>query len=181
MDQASKKEIELKFLLREDGVDYFTQHFLSLYPSIDALKSDVLSNGNIIEQGYLNLKEGTELAKRAGFGFSFEPEEIRLRDKGSRMYMTVKSKGTLVREEENIDVTAEVFNEFWPLTEGMRIQKTRLKVPYVGNSAEFDVYKGRDLITVEVEVTSVEGALLVRPLGKDVTEDKNYKNINLAR
>ena len=52
--------------------------------------------------------------------------------------------------------------------------------------AELDVYHGEltGLVTVEVEFSSLEEAESFSPpawFGEDITEDKRYKNKNLAR
>ena len=48
-------------------------------------------------------------------------------------------------------------------------------------TVEFDVYTDRDLIVAEIEVPSLDMLASLPVLGKDVTEDKRYKNKNLAR
>ena len=56
----------------------------------------------------------------------------------------------------------------------------RIKHPTQGLEAEIDFYLDRDLVTAEVECPSIEIAEGLCPIGKDITEDKTYKNKNLA-
>ena len=46
------KEIERKFLIHENKVDFSTKEFLSLYNTFDDLKEDIFRNGLEINQGY---------------------------------------------------------------------------------------------------------------------------------
>ena len=140
----------------------------------------MLQNGKSIRQGYRPLGAGTELSDRLGMNVDFTPSEARLRDKAGTLYFTLKGTGGLSRSELEVEVKQNVFNEFWGKTDGRRVEKVRLNVPFKVYTAEIDVYTDRDLVVVEVEVPTVEEANKLPPLGKDVTSDKSYKNKNLA-
>lgn len=88
-----------------------------------------------------------------------------------------------------------MFNTLWPLTSGARVEKTRYYIPLVDEhghkyTAELDIYKGHleGLATIEVEFGGREADASVRAdtfkppewFGKDVSEDKRYKNRSLA-
>lgn len=111
--------------------------------------------------------------------------EARVRDKGGVFSLTVKSKGDRTRGEWEIEIDEEQFLTLWPATEGKRVEKIRIKVPYEGHIIEVDVYEGYlyGLVTAEVEFDSDNEALeFVAPdwLKEDVTEVAAYKNQNLA-
>ena len=124
-----------------------------------------------IRQGYLALDpDGTE---------------VRIREKGNRFFQTVKSSGNLQRREVEVPLTRAQFEALWPLTEGRRVEKTRYAIAFEGHVIELDVYDGAlaGLLTAEVEFASLEASAVFQPppwLGREVTEDKRYKNKNLA-
>jgi len=111
--------------------------------------------------------------------------EVRLRKKGNTFFLTVKSGRGETREESEMALGESQFNSLWPLTEGMRIEKTRYEIPYGDNLIELDVYRGdlEGLITVEVEFDSERLSMeFIAPewFGTEVTEDRGYKNQSLA-
>ena len=126
-----------------------------------------------IEQGYLAITD--------------DRPEVRVRRRGGRAFLTVKSGAGRVRVEEEIEIEPERFERLWPLTEGRRIEKTRYEIPAGdGLVIELDVYKGDldGLMTAEVEFGSEAAAdAYAAPdwLGPDITEDPRYKNQRLAR
>jgi|GEM_PF-2498941 len=209
------EEIEKKFLLSENGIEFITNELHKIYSSMEALKKDVLANGTPIKQGYLPLETGEEIAKLLGMGYDFKPNEARLRDKGGKLYFTIKGKGGVSRSELEEKLTQKTFDRFWQKTEGKRVGKIRKDVKlkyktlnslgrqkFMGSfvqylkdhkisfldklfysplTAEIDVYTDRELIVAEIEVPTIEIANSLIPLGKDVSEDSNYKNKNLAK
>lgn len=174
-------ETEKKYLIREDGKDFATKAFFKLYPSISFLKSNVAEKGIHIRQGYLENSIGIELAEKLKLEIDFDIIETRLREKETSFYLTFKSKGGLSRSEFEITISSDLFEGLWQQTEGRRIQKARLNIPYQDYIAEVDVYSDRDLIVIEVEVSSEKDAEQLIPLGKDISIDNIYKNRNLAK
>lgn len=180
------KEIERKFLLWENGIDYSDPYFLNLYQEghyhspVD-FKEIVLEIGEKIKQGYLELELGKTLANKWGISFSFEPIEARLRQEGSKHFFTIKGNGTLTRDEENKQIGEGLFNQYWQSTVGKRVEKIRLKKPYCGQTLELDVYTDRDLIIAEVEFPDEISAMAFQIIGKEITKDDKYKNRNLAK
>ncbi|MCX6748241.1 MAG: adenylate cyclase [Candidatus Pacearchaeota archaeon] len=140
-----------------------------------------LSLGSVIRQGYLPIEQGRRLAEKLKLDLKFQPAEARLRAKTNRYFLTFKGDGTLSREEQETGIEKAIFEEYWLLTGGKRIEKVRFAIPYEGLTAEIDLYRDRDLITAEVECPNIETARKIKPLGKDITEDRRYKNRNLAR
>ncbi|MCH2175910.1 MAG: CYTH domain-containing protein [Lentisphaeria bacterium] len=124
-----------------------------------------------IRQGYLNPgKMGNE---------------VRIRSKGSNYYLTVKGQGDIVREEVELEISKEHFNELWPMTEGARIEKIRYPIPWGDLTFEVDLFKGKlkGLQVVEVEFTDqLQASSFHQPdfFGEDLTTDERYKNANLA-
>jgi len=175
-----QQEIERKFLIRENGVDYVEEEFFRLYGSVEKLLIKVNTNGKPIHQGYLDPVIGMQIAAKAKLDVNFEPAEARLRDHNGTFYLTIKGKGVLARNEAEIEITSDIFEEYWPHTEGKRIEKIRLVRSFQGHNLEIDLYTDRNLIVAEVETPSHEAAENIIPIGKDITDDPNYKNNKLA-
>jgi CYTH domain-containing protein/8-oxo-dGTP pyrophosphatase MutT (NUDIX family) len=111
--------------------------------------------------------------------------EVRVRRRGKRTFITVKSTGGLERVEEELAIDERTFASLWPLTEGRRVEKTRHLVPHGDATLEVDVYEGDldGLVVAEVEFESRQASAVFIPpswLGEDVTEDERYKARNLA-
>jgi adenylate cyclase len=124
-----------------------------------------------IEQGYLAIGE-------AG--------EVRLRRVGDELTLTVKRGMGEVRDEEEVELAPDQFDSLWPLTEGLRVTKTRHWIPAGERTIELDVYEGplEGLITAEVEFPSDSESRAFDPpawFGDEVTDDDRYKNEVLAR
>ena len=125
-----------------------------------------------IEQGYL-------AAERDG-------TQVRLRKAGTRHTLAVKRGRGRDRQEWEIDLIPEQFNELWSGTEGRRLRKTRYDVPYGDHIIEVDVYEGRNkgLVVAEVEFDDDQQCERFTPpgwLGKEVSGKSHYSNVKLAR
>ncbi|MBI1969818.1 hypothetical protein HYS48_03935 [Candidatus Woesearchaeota archaeon] len=177
----TQNEIEKKYLIREGEAVYATSALYDLYSSISDLERAVLEQGVSIRQGYLPVKEGMQLAQHLGMTIDFEPAVARMRKKGTKHYFTLKGEGLVSRKELEREIEESVFEQYWPLTEGRRVEKMRLRAPYGIYQLEIDVYTDRVLIVVEIEIPSIEEGTRVEPLGKDVTIDPRYANNNLAK
>jgi CYTH domain-containing protein len=127
--------------------------------------------GTAIEQGYLAVDEEAE---------------VRLRRAGDRRRLTAKRGHGESRQEVEVELASDPFDDLWPLTAGRRLRKTRYRVPLGGDLvAEVDRYEGElaGLVVAEVEFRSEEAAHGFRPppwLGREVTGDPAYANQNLA-
>lgn len=112
--------------------------------------------------------------------------EVRLRQKGSAWFLTVKSDGGLIRDEQEIAIGEREFETLWPATEGRRVEKARHSGTLAGGvEFELDVFSGHlsPLMLVEIEFpTEAEALAFVPPawFGEDVTQDRRYKNKALA-
>ncbi len=125
-----------------------------------------------IEQGYLSVKtDGTQ---------------IRLRKSGRRHSLTIKRGRGLSRQEIEIDLTRDQFEELWPATAGCRLTKTRYDVPFGKHTIEIDVYRGRNegLVVAEVEFRDERECRLFQPpewFAAEVSGKSRYSNVRLAR
>lgn len=124
-----------------------------------------------IVQGYLAVAPGAT--------------EVRLRQKGSKYFETVKKGTGLRREEREIAITKKQFNSLWPATRGRRLEKVRYTLKWRRKKIEVDVYKKHlaGLMVAEVEFGSRKEAAKFSPpewFGKEVTNNKGYKNVSLA-
>ena len=92
----------------------------------------------------------------------------------------------LARVELEDETDAALFDRLWPLTEGRRVRKRRYRVREGERVWEIDQFLDRELVLAEVELPSVEAAVelpaWLRPhVVREVTEEAEYKNENLAR
>ena len=111
---------------------------------------------------------------------------IRLRRENEKFVLTVKGSGLLSREEFELEITKEQYDNLILKRETPFVVKKRYKIPLYDNLvAELDVYDGelKGLKTVEVEFnTESEANGFVSPswFGEDVTMDRRYKNTSLS-
>lgn len=144
-------EIERKFLTKQLPFD------ITAYPCLD------------ISQAYL----------------SFSPT-IRVRQSNEDYILTVKGKGHLAREEFELPLSQEEYERLLGKTEGTPVVKKRYLVPLAdGLTAEVDLYEGElaGLMTTEVEFPSLAAAEAFLPpdwFGRDISEEKAYKNTSLS-
>jgi CYTH domain-containing protein len=153
IESTEGKEIEKKFIVKK------LPENLESFPKKE------------IRQGYVSISE--------------DGTEVRVRQKNNKFYHTTKSTGGLVRKEVEKEITQEEFDTFWAQTEGRRVEKTRYEIPLENDLlAELDIYHGDldGLQTVEVEFhgNNIEGFTPPDWFGDDVTENRAYKNANLA-
>lgn len=125
-----------------------------------------------VRQGYLTV-EGDSV-------------EMRLRHKGEKYFITLKSGAGLERHEREAEISREAFCQLWPATSGRRVEKTRWTGRLPGGLCyELDIFEGAlsGLKLVEVEFESRDQAQGFEPpewFGCDVTDDKGYTNASLA-
>ena len=111
---------------------------------------------------------------------------IRARRKDSSYILTVKGQGKMAREEFELPLSEESFEQLKSKTDGIVITKRRYLIPYEKYTIELDIFGGTltGLNMAEVEFTSVEEAEnFVAPewFAEDVTEDTSYHNSNMSR
>ena len=111
--------------------------------------------------------------------------EVRLRRQDDKHFQTIKTGMGLQRGEIEIKLSRKQFNSLWPATRGHRLEKVRYTLKWRGNKIELDVFKKKlsGLLIAEVEFKSKPEAEVFSPpewFGQEVTDDKSYKNVNLA-
>ena len=153
------KEIERKWLVKRDEIPYNLEK-----------KADVFE----ITQTYLN----------------YSPE-IRVRNVSDKRYvMAIKTGLTeekgLTRDERQYDLTKEEYEHLLSKQEGNTIHKTRYQIKIDDHIYSFDFFHEQldGLSYVEIEFPSEEEANAFQApdwFGKDVTNEKKYKNQSLAQ
>lgn len=148
------REIERKFLLKRLPVQILH------------------SRHSKIAQGYLANESGGR--------------HVRLRKKAKTATLTFKVGRSTAREEREIRLSPKQFATLWPATAGRRLHKTRYLVPWKKLTIEIDIYHGRNhgLIVAEVEFPSLSSCRKFKPpawFGREVTGEKRYSNVRLAR
>jgi adenylate cyclase len=127
---------------------------------------------SFIAQGYLN---------------SDPVRNVRIRIKGDKGFITVKGKGNnnnTTRFEWEKEISLIEAQSLIKLCEKGVIEKTRYEVSYGNHVFEIDIFHGdnKGLIIAEVELQS-EDEFFEKPkwLGKEVTNDLRYYNVNLCK
>jgi len=103
--------------------------------------------------------------------------------------MTIKTNLTedgLIRDETNIDINEEQYNNLYKKKEGNTINKTRYQMEYKGKVLAIDVFKGdlKGLVYMEIEFPNkkeAEAYSIPNWVITEVTRDIRYKNGHLAR
>ena len=157
---SDDKEIERKWLIKKEDIPY------SLTGS-DVYKYE-------IKQTYL----------------CFDPEmRVREYNNGETYEYTIKnnmSSDGLVRDEFNMDITKEQYDNLIKKQEGRTINKTRYQFYEEGQLIAIDIFHGEldGLAYMEIEFKNEEESNKFEDpkwVVKDVTSDINYKNGHLAR
>jgi adenylate cyclase len=137
---------------------------------VDQVPPDlVIESEDEIAQGYLTVGD----------------DQVRLRRRGDRHLLTAKRGRGLEREEVEVPLSSESFEELWPLTEGRRLEKTRRTTAVEAGTIEIDSYHGPldGLVTAEIEFADAEAARAFEPpawLARELTDDERYSNERLA-
>ena len=136
---------------------------LDSIPCLDGVRKD------IIEQAYI----------------SIDPE-VRVRKKGEKYYHTEKGDGSMVRTENEWEISESEYLDGISKCEGRILQKTRYYIPYGSHLIELDIYSGKHegLVVCEVEFSSEEEALSFEVpswFGKEITHDISFRNKVLSQ
>jgi len=112
-------------------------------------------------------------------------DQVRLRRRGDRHLLTVKRGSGLQREEVEVPIPRESFDELWPLTDGRRLEKTRSTTAVEAGTIEIDVYHPplEELVTAEIEFADADAARAFQPpdwFARELTDDDRYSNERLA-
>lgn len=145
-----------------------------------------------IEKKFLlrSLPNGTAKPTKILQGYlSVGNPEVRVRAKGAKFFLTRKGGEGFVRQEEEYEISKEIFEILWSLTENARIEKTRYEI--VGGDGliweidKFQTPPSGGLFIAEVELPNESAvpeipSAIAEAIVRDVTDDEEYKNKNLA-
>lgn len=111
---------------------------------------------------------------------------VRLRKKARTASLTFKVGRGSAREEREIRLSSKQFAILWPATRGRRLRKTRYEIPWKKLKIEIDIYHGRNhgLMVAEVEFPNRASCRRFKPprwFGREITGEKRYSNVRLAR
>jgi CYTH domain-containing protein len=167
----------VKWLTRDAGLAVWQdeRRLAASSPIVTALP-EAIANApeQEVEQGWL---PGSRIAERL--------RRIRSTD-GEALLRTVKLGAGVTRVELEEEMTRELFDVLWPLTEGRRVRKRRFRVTDGELTWEIDQFIDRDLCLAEVELPSADvhpelPAWLEPHVVREVTGEAEYVNVNLAR
>lgn len=124
-----------------------------------------------IQQGYL-----TDLTDKAS---------VRIRTSNEQANINIKSLDlAITRQEYEYPIPLQEAREMLNRLCGLRIIKTRYIVPYGAHQWEIDVFDedNAGLVVAEIELAD-EDEFFEKPgwLGKEVSDDPRYYNVNLLR
>ena len=114
---------------------------------------------------------------------------VRVRKEDDEYYLTYKSKAQdhISRQEYNLPLTKEAYEQLIKKAEGNIITKKRYLIPLEDDlTAELDVFDPpfAPLVLAEVEFQTVEQANAFKKpewLGKDVSDDRQYYNSYMSQ
>jgi adenylate cyclase len=141
-----------------------------------------LGKGTPIAQGYLAV--GSDGSDRSE-GSDGSDGEVRLRRYGKKLFLTAKRGGGMVRREFEVPLQAKQFDELWPGTEKLRVEKSRHLVSDEAGTIEIDIFEGalKGFRLAEIEFPDQEKAKAFCPpwwFGPEVSEDRRFRNSSLA-
>ena len=110
---------------------------------------------------------------------------VRVRKEDDEYYLTYKGSGLMIREEYNLPLTKEAFENLIKKSDFNIIKKKRFFIPLRDLTVELDEFAPpfAPLLMAEVEFESKEAAESFVPpewFGKEVTNDPEYHNVNMA-
>lgn len=144
-----------------------------------------------IERKYLVKTDGWRSAASSSSSFlqayiaSGKDRSVRVRimdEKKARLTIKI-GRDLFARDEFEYDIPPADAREMSEQALGVVLEKTRYFVPYEGYTWEVDVYAGAyaGLVVAEVEIASEkERPLLPTWIGKEITGDRRYSNVNMA-
>jgi CYTH domain-containing protein len=123
---------------------------------------------------------------RQGYLPSQNHTTVRVRTVGDRGYLTIKGKNTgMSRLEFEYEIPLADANELLEtLCQNPLIEKYRYRIPWENHLWEVDEFLGdnQGLIVAEVELKQETEAIAIPDwIGQEVTGDRRYYNVNLAK
>lgn len=138
----------------------------------------------VINDGYKNMAVGSEDI-RQGYISRNPDSTVRVRTRGDRGYLTIKSRTeSISRDEWEYQIPVSDALEMLDRLCGPVLSKTRYIVPGDAGMWEVDEFHGRleGLVVAEIELGSAEVEISALPafVGLEVSDDPRYFNSNLA-
>ncbi len=122
---------------------------------------------------------------RQGYLHTDDLKTIRVRQAGSKGFLTIKAKTSgLARMEYEYEIPFEEAGQLLDTLAVSSLTKYRYKMPFGEHLWEVDEFLGDNegLVIAEIELKSeAEEFLLPEWVGKEVTGDKKYYNASLSR
>lgn len=140
---------------------------------VSTLPDEVIQQPKLaIEQGYLALDANGN--------------EVRLRRMDGEYFLTVKSDGTILRQEYETKLSEAQFDALWEGTAGRRLRKDRYILERETHKIDVDIYHQplKGLMVAEVEFNSLEEAGKYQKeewMSREVTHLSFLKNKNLLQ
>lgn len=187
-------EIEKKFLLRDlNGSIHTSEFFEEHFPNLEMFISQILEKGSFLQQHYLPSNLAPQLAKKYGVENPelYSVARIRSVETNSNFidYLTLKSEGTTKRLEFEKEISIEEFEKY--IKKSLYgLTKKRLVIPlptFEELKIEADLFMGNTysplnkLLLAEIEVPNEIVLQTLPNLGKDVSENRDYTNLGLAK
>lgn len=184
------------------GVLFFTLYYKTMKPNHKEYEQrieEILSDDQEIERKWLIQKDKIPYNLEDNSVYQYEIKqtylcfdpEMRVRDynNGKSYEFTMKtnmSNDGLIRDETNLDITKEQYENLIKKQEGTTIYKTRYQFYAEGQIIAIDVFHGEldGLVYMEIEFANKEESDRYQEpdwIIKDVTSDIRYKNGYLAR
>jgi CYTH domain-containing protein len=129
--------------------------------------------------------EGSPIKIKQGYLISDSQKVVRIRTKGEKAFVTIKSNvNGVVRKEYEYAIPYSDALEMFELCQGYPIFKTRWEYEYKGHVWEIDVFEGANsgLVVAEIELSD-ENESFEKPrwAGIEVSTDERYFNSNLSK
>ncbi len=152
-------------------VEIERKYLLTAMPDLKTLNVERVWH---IEQGYIPGGTITERIRRAVCGDVV------------KCTRTVKLGAGVRRIEFEDEIDEALFSKLWSATEGSRVTKQRHVVSHDGGIWELDQFTDRELVLLEIELSSEQEAIsmpepFLTVLAGEVTTDKNFTNWALSR
>lgn len=166
-------EIERKFLIKEKT---------KIYPcpfNVEELKREIKKKGEKVIQYYLPIELLPEIKTLLNLKIRFAPNEIKIKKERNEHTLIIKSNGTIKRSEFKKIIPPEVFEVLSKLNKS-KIEKIKLKKSFGKYKLKFDYIKKKAIILCKVKFENLSEAKKFKTNMKEVTNNKNYKNINLS-
>jgi CYTH domain-containing protein len=116
--------------------------------------------------------------------FEDQHKSIRIRIRADKAFLTIKMGQGITRNEFEYLIPVTDAEEMIEKASLLYLEKDRYVIHYNGNDWEIDVFKGKyeGLVLAEIELANENDEIQLPPwIGKEVTNDPSYLNVNLFK